>query len=62
MNVLYDGRVIVHFCIEEISCYYFCSHFHKTFKIRKNTETPVSFLKDTKDICQKDILAKLKHF
>ena len=48
MNVLYDGRAIVHFCIEEISCYYFCSHFHKIFKIRKKSETQMSFSKDTK--------------
>ena len=48
MNVIYDGRVVVHFRIEEISCYYFCDHFHKIFKARKNDDTEVSFLQNTK--------------
>ena len=48
MNVIYDGRVIVHFRIEEISCYYFCDHFHKIFTTRENDDTPVSFLKTSK--------------
>ena len=48
MNVIYDGCVIVHFRIEEISCYYFCDHFHKIFTTRENDDTPVSFLKTSK--------------
>ena len=48
MNVTYGGRVIVHFRIEEISCYYFCNHFHKIFKARENDDTTVSFLKSSK--------------
>ena len=45
---MYDGHVFIHFHIEEISCYYFCDHFHKIFKTRKNDDTQVSFLKNTK--------------
>ena len=47
VNVTYDGRVIVHFRIEEISCYYFCNHFHKIFKARENDGTPPSFFKNS---------------
>ena len=48
MNVTYDDRVVVHFRIEEISCYYFCDHFYKISKATKNDDTEVSFLKNTK--------------
>ena len=48
MNVIYDGCVIFYFRIEEISCYYFCDHFHKIFTTRENDDTPVSFLKTSK--------------
>ena len=48
MNVIYDGRVIVHFHIKEISCNYFCNHFHKIFKARENGNTPVYFLNNSK--------------
>ena len=46
MNVIFDNSVIVHFRIEEISCYYICQHFYDTFKKRKNDDSHVSFLKN----------------
>ena len=49
MIVIYDDRAIVHFRIEETSCYYFCRHFHKIFKVRENDDTPVSFFKNSKN-------------
>ena len=48
MNEIYDGRVTVHFCIEEIFCCYFCNHFQKIFKARENDDIPVSFSKNNK--------------
>ena len=47
MNVIFDGNVIVHFRIEEIPCYYLCSHIYKTFIKRKNSGSHVSILKDS---------------
>ena len=43
--VICDERVIVHFRVEEISCYFFCSHFCKIFKAKKNNGIEMSFLK-----------------
>ena len=48
MNLTYYDRVVLHFRIEEISCYYFCDHFCNISKTRKNDDTEVSFLKNTK--------------
>ena len=48
MSMIFDGIVIMHFRIEDISCYYLSSHFHKTFKKkRKNSDCHVYFLKDS---------------
>ena len=35
MNVFVNGSVVFSLKIEEVSCFYFCSHFHKTFKKKK---------------------------
>ena len=45
MNVIRDGRVIAHFRVEEISCYFFCPHFTKFFRLKKNNGTEMNFLK-----------------
>ena len=42
---LYFKLVIVHFRVEEISCYFFRPHFYKIFKAKKNNGTEMSFLK-----------------
>ena len=41
----YFKLVIVHFRVEEISCYFFRPHFYKIFKAKKNNGSEMSFLK-----------------
>ena len=35
MNVYYNEGLIVNDKIEEVSCFYFCNHFYKSFKKRE---------------------------
>lgn len=45
-DIWIESNVIVHFRIEDISCY-LCSHFYKTLRKGKNSDYHVPFLKDT---------------
>ena len=46
MNIIFDGTVVFSLKIKEVSCYYFCKHFSKTFKTRKDSEKQIFFLRD----------------
>ena len=47
MSVFFNGSIVFKIRAEEVSCFYFCRHFNKSF-LKKQPVTQVSFLRNQK--------------
>ena len=45
MNVFYNGVIAFNVKTHKVGCFYFCPHFHQSFK-KKQQVNQVSFLRD----------------